>query len=149
MLPFHSKEALEILNECKKTVCVEVNYTGQFARHLRAETGFSVDDTILKYDGEPFEPAFIVENVKSILQGKTASVDVTEEDAREIAYHYIRTHLGDSVRPNSIQIGNGVLADEPTWCIEIVKKEDGEKNGDLYVGLRTGSTYMWKPLVTT
>ena len=149
MLPFHRKEALEILNECKKTVCIEVNYTGQFARHLRAETGFSVDDTILKYDGEPFEPAFIVENVKSILQGKTPSVDVTEEDAREIAYHYIRTHLGDSVRPNSIQIGNGVLADEPTWCIEIVKKDDGEKNGDLYVGLRTGSTYMWKPLVTT
>src|SRR5204863_4252346 len=39
--PFHEKEVSEILRGCKRTICVECNYTGQFARHLRAETGFS------------------------------------------------------------------------------------------------------------
>lgn len=148
LLPFHAKEALEILNGCKKTVGVEVNYTGQFARHLRSETGFSLDEMILKYDGEPFEPAFIVNRVKEILRGESLSLEVTREEAREIAYHYIRTHLGNAVRPASIEVGNGVSAKEPTWCIELVSRNGGAKNGDLFVGQRTGSTYAWKPVST-
>ena len=148
LLPFHTREALEILNRCKRTVGVEVNYTGQFARHLRSETGVSLDDMILKYDGEPFEPAFIVNRVKEIVQGESPSLEVTREEAQEIAYHYIRTHLGNGVRPASIQVGNGVSAEEPTWCIELVSRDGGQKNGDLYVGQRTGSTYAWKPVST-
>ena len=146
LLPFHSKEALEILNGCKRTVGVEVNYTGQFAKHLRSETGFSLDDMVLKYDGEPFEPAFIVSRVKEIVGGEALSLEVTREEAREIAYHYIRTHLKNAVRPASIEAGNGVSADEPTWCIELVSRNGGAKNGDLFVGQRTGSTYAWKPV---
>ena len=148
LLPFHVKEALEILNRCKRTVGVEVNYTGQFARHLRSETGVSMDDMILKYDGEPFEPAFIVNRVKEIVQGESPSLEVTREEAQEIAYHYIRTHLGNAVRPASIQVGNGVSAEEPTWCIELVSRDSGQRNGDLFVGQRTGSTYAWKPVST-
>ena len=148
LLPFHTREALEILNRCKRTVGVEVNYTGQFARHLRSETGVSLDDMILKYDGEPFEPAFIVNRVKEIVQGESPSLEVTREEAQEIAYHYIRTHLGNGVRPASIQVGNGVSAEEPTWCIELVSRDSGQRNGDLYVGQRTGSTYAWKPVST-
>ncbi len=148
LLPFHTKEALEILNRCKRTVGVEVNYTGQFARHLRSETGVSLNDMILKYDGEPFEPAFIVNRVKEIVQGESLSLEVTREEAQEIAYHYIRTHLGNAVRPASIQVGNGVSAEEPTWCIELVSRDSGQRNGDLFVGQRTGSTYAWKPVST-
>ena len=148
LLPFHAKEALEILNGCKRTVGVEVNYTGQFAKHLRSETGFSLDDMVLKYDGEPFEPAFIVNRVKEIVGGEPLSLEVTREEAREIAYHYIRTHLKNAVRPASIEVGNGVPAEEPTWCIELVSRNGGAKNGDLFVGQRTGSTYAWKPVST-
>ncbi len=54
-------EATEILKNCKRTICVEANSTGQFARHLRAETGHAVNDQILKYDGEPFEPGTIAD----------------------------------------------------------------------------------------
>jgi len=148
LLPFHAKEALEILKGCRKTVGVEVNYTGQFAKHWRSETGFALDDMVLKYAGEPFEPAFIVNRVKEILGGESLSLEVTREEAREIAYHYIRTHLSNSVRPASMEVGNGVSAEEPTWCIELVSRKGGEKNGDLFVGQRTGSTYAWKPVST-
>lgn len=148
LLPFHAKEALEILNGCRKTIGVEVNYTGQFAKHLRSETGFSLDDMVLKYDGEPFEPAFIVNRVKEIVGGEPLSLEVTREEAQEIAYHYIRTHLGNAVRPASMRVGNGVSAEEPTWCIELVSRKGGEKTGDLFVGQRTGSTYAWQPVST-
>jgi 2-oxoglutarate ferredoxin oxidoreductase subunit alpha len=146
LFPFHAKEAMEILKGCRKTICVEVNYTGQFARYLRAETGFGVDDLILKYDGEPFEPHHIVDDVKAILQGRLRSTDVTLEEAREMAYHYIRTHLGDAARSGRIEKVGPDGYDEPIWLIEIVSRDSGEKQGDLLIGVETGSTYSWRPM---
>lgn len=143
--PFHGKEALDLLERCRKTICVECNYSGQFARHLRAETGFSVDDAILKYDGEPMEPGYIVRQAKAILEGKPRSRDLNEEDAREMAYHYIRSRLGDSFRPSIIERiprGNG---DEPVWKVQLVSRDSGENQGDLLIGIETGATYDWRP----
>ena len=55
----------------KRIVIVENNYSGQFARYLRSETGIAAHDHIRKYDGEPFMPHHIVEAVKEQLAGKT------------------------------------------------------------------------------
>jgi 2-oxoglutarate ferredoxin oxidoreductase subunit alpha len=70
LVPFHVKEVSDILSRSKKIVIVENNFSGQFARHLRAETGFVAHGHIRKYDGEPFEPKHIVAGVKEILAGK-------------------------------------------------------------------------------
>jgi len=70
LVPFHTKEVSDILGKSKKIVIVENNFSGQFARHLRAETGFVAQGHIRKYDGEPFEPKHIVDGVKEILAGK-------------------------------------------------------------------------------
>ena len=144
ILPFHSREANEILRKCKRTICVEVNATGQFARHLRAESGYSVHDHILKYDGEPFEPRQIADQVRAILEGRTRSLDVTSAEAREIAYHYIRSHLNEDVRPGQIEKMDGNGLAEMLWRIEIVHRDSGEKQGELRVGVETGSTYSWQ-----
>jgi 2-oxoglutarate ferredoxin oxidoreductase subunit alpha len=69
LVPFHEEEVRAILQASRRTLVVENNYTGQLARHIRAETGFTVDGKILKYDGEPFEPHHIVARVKEILHG--------------------------------------------------------------------------------
>jgi 2-oxoglutarate ferredoxin oxidoreductase subunit alpha len=147
LLPFHSKEAAEILQHCKHTICVENNATGQFARYLRGETGYGVHDMILKYDGEPFEPLLITEQVRAILQGRARSLDVTSAEAREIAYHYIRTHLTEDVRPGRIEKASGNGAGEAVWRIEIVHRDSGEKQGELEVGIETGSTHSWQPAI--
>jgi 2-oxoglutarate/2-oxoacid ferredoxin oxidoreductase subunit alpha len=146
LVPFHSTEIKQILDKCKKTICIEANYTGQFARHLRAETGFSVDANILKYDCEPFEPHQIVKEVKAILEGRERSRDVTVEEAREMAYHFIRSRLNETLRPGKInkQSANGF--DEDVWDVEIVSRESGSKQGGLLIGVETGSTYSWKPV---
>jgi 2-oxoglutarate ferredoxin oxidoreductase subunit alpha len=145
LLPFHSEEASSILKNVKRTICIEANTTGQFARHLRAETGYTVHDQILKYDGEPFEPGMLAQQVRDILNGKKLSLDVSEAEAREIGYHYVRVHLNDDVRPGQITKADGNGRGEPIWRIEIVNRDSGEKRGALEVGVQTGSTYSWQP----
>ena len=79
IVPFHTEEVTRILSRSKKVIIVENNYTGQFARYLRSETGFAAHGHIRKYDGEPFMPHHIVEAVKEQLAGKSRlSVPVHE-----------------------------------------------------------------------
>jgi 2-oxoglutarate ferredoxin oxidoreductase subunit alpha len=69
LVPLHSEQILSLLSQSKKLIIVENNYSGQFARYLRSETGIVADGHIHKYDGEPFMPHHIVEGVKAIVAG--------------------------------------------------------------------------------
>ncbi|MFQ5848957.1 MAG: 2-oxoacid:acceptor oxidoreductase subunit alpha [Candidatus Binatia bacterium] len=71
IVPLHAEAITSILSTSKKTIIVENNYSGQFARYLRSETSIVADGHIRKYDGEPFMPHHIVEGVKAILAGTT------------------------------------------------------------------------------
>jgi len=70
IVPFHAGEVIRILSRSKRVIIVENNYTGQFARYLRSETGFAAHGHIRKYDGEPFMPHHIVNAVKEQMAGK-------------------------------------------------------------------------------
>lgn len=54
---------LELLKNADLTICIENNASGQFARLMRAETGFEISHHISKYDGRPFT----IENLKEDL----------------------------------------------------------------------------------
>jgi 2-oxoglutarate ferredoxin oxidoreductase subunit alpha len=54
----------KLFSKSKKTVCVENNSTGQFVRHLKLDADVKVTETILRYDGEPFSPEFIIAALK-------------------------------------------------------------------------------------
>ena len=71
IVPFHTDAVTEIVNSAKRTIVVENNYSGQFYRYMRSETGLSVDGHIRKYDGEPFAPHHIVEGVLEHLARET------------------------------------------------------------------------------
>mgnify|MGYP003321060081 CR=1 FL=1 len=71
MVPFHGDEIMAILSKAKRTIIVENNFSGQFARYLRSETGFAADGHIRKYDGEPFMPHHIVDGVNAQVAGNT------------------------------------------------------------------------------
>ncbi len=147
--PFHAREVTAILKKSKMLIGVECNYSGQFARFLRAETGISVHDNILKYDGEPFEPRLIAQEVKRIMAGRSINLDVSLEEAREMAYHYIRTHLGDAARPVKLEIADGNSYGEPVWRVEIVDRKSGAKRGDLNIGVKTGAVHAWQSALAT
>jgi 2-oxoglutarate/2-oxoacid ferredoxin oxidoreductase subunit alpha len=72
LVPLHGDAIVEQLRNAKRTIIVENNYSGQFARYLRSETSFVADGHIRKYDGEPFMPHHIVEAVREQLAGETA-----------------------------------------------------------------------------
>ena len=76
LVPFHASEVGAFLGKSRRVIVVENNQSGQFARHLRAETGIAAHGHIRKYDGEPFEPKHIVAGVKEILAMGTEVVDV-------------------------------------------------------------------------
>jgi 2-oxoglutarate ferredoxin oxidoreductase subunit alpha len=62
--PFPAEAVADVLSSSKNNYVVENNATGQLARLIRSETGKEVDDKILKFDGRPFTPSQIVEQVK-------------------------------------------------------------------------------------
>jgi 2-oxoglutarate ferredoxin oxidoreductase subunit alpha len=76
LLPFHTREVTRLLGQSRRFVVVENSQSGQFARHLRAETGLAANGHVRKYDGEPFEPKHVVAAVHDILGGKAEVVDV-------------------------------------------------------------------------
>ena len=69
LVPLHAEAIQSIVSQCKKLIIVENNYSGQFARYLRSETGIVAAGHVRKYDGEPFMPHHIVDGVKAILAG--------------------------------------------------------------------------------
>jgi 2-oxoglutarate ferredoxin oxidoreductase subunit alpha len=71
IVPFHAEQIGALLSRSRHVILVENNYSGQFARYLRSETGFSARGHIRKYDGEPFRPHHIVDAVKDQLAGAT------------------------------------------------------------------------------
>jgi len=56
------------IEKAKKTIVVENNATGQFAKLIKMETGIQIDYSVLKYNGLPFGVEEIVKRIRSIEQ---------------------------------------------------------------------------------
>jgi 2-oxoglutarate ferredoxin oxidoreductase subunit alpha len=145
LVPFHARRVQEILAQSQRVVVVENNFSGQFARHLRAETGVKADALVRKYDGEPFTPRYIADHVEAILQDKEWSLDLSEEDAREIAYHFIRVKLDDKSRPVELVRREQDDIDEAVWQVTLASRKTAEVEGELLIGAETGHVYEWRP----
>jgi 2-oxoglutarate ferredoxin oxidoreductase subunit alpha len=65
--PFPLQKALPLLQAAKRIVCVENNYSGQLARLIRQETGFSIPYAIHKFDGEPFSISPLTKALAAVL----------------------------------------------------------------------------------
>ncbi len=142
--PFHTKDVKEILSKCKKKISVELNFTSQMARHIQAETGVGMDAHVTKYDGEPLEPLYIVNYVKNILASKPHTLDVSEDEVKELCYHYLRTHFQERLRPGKLTKAEKNGHGEPTWKVELVERATGNKAAEMEVGVETGATYSFK-----
>ncbi len=63
--PLDSTSVKEILDSARVIISVESNSTAQFARLLRRETGHHIERNVLRYDGLPITPEYIIEKIKS------------------------------------------------------------------------------------
>jgi len=71
--PFHVEAVRQLLERCKMTMSIEANYTGQIVKLIRMETGVSIQHHLRKFDGEPFEPKQVIDQVRTILKTKPKS----------------------------------------------------------------------------
>jgi hypothetical protein len=78
------------------------------------------------------------------MENKALDLDVSEHDAKEMAYHYLRTHNFEKMRPiaASKEAANG--KGEPIWVVELAERVTGKKAGSMKIGSRTGSTYSFE-----
>jgi 2-oxoglutarate ferredoxin oxidoreductase subunit alpha len=53
--PFPAQELTRLLKNAARTFTVENNAAGQLARLIRRETGIKINQSILKFDGRPFD----------------------------------------------------------------------------------------------
>jgi 2-oxoglutarate ferredoxin oxidoreductase subunit alpha len=66
MWPFPVEAVSNELKISDNSISVESNSTGQMAHLIRAETGVEVDKKILRFDGRPITPQYIVREFERI-----------------------------------------------------------------------------------
>ncbi len=62
--PFPAPAVAKALKGAKRLVMVEMNATAQAGRLLRQETGIAADHLVLRYDGAPFTPEYILRGLE-------------------------------------------------------------------------------------
>lgn len=66
LVPLH-KEIGNILSRSKDTLVIEGNYSGQLSKLITMETGFQINNSLFKYDGEPFYLEQIIDKVEDLI----------------------------------------------------------------------------------
>lgn len=64
LYPLPKEKIAALFKKDKKYILVENNSTGQFGKLLLAECGVEIEDKILRYDGRPITPEYIISNLK-------------------------------------------------------------------------------------
>ena len=64
--PFPQQEFLSLIKNSTKLITLELNSTGQLNRLISQATGIQIPNQILKYDGRPFYPEEIINQVEKI-----------------------------------------------------------------------------------
>lgn len=62
--PLVPKQFMAHLQKAAEVVCIEGNALGQLGRLIRRETGFAVQKRVLRYDGLPITPEYILGELK-------------------------------------------------------------------------------------
>lgn len=62
--PLVLEPLVQHLKEARQVVCIESNATGQLARLIRRETGYEIKRKVLRYDGLPFTPEYILREIQ-------------------------------------------------------------------------------------
>jgi 2-oxoglutarate ferredoxin oxidoreductase subunit alpha len=61
--PIVPDQFVRVLEQSKEVICVESNATGQLAQLIRRETGFVIRKRVLRYDGLPITPEYILSHL--------------------------------------------------------------------------------------
>jgi 2-oxoglutarate ferredoxin oxidoreductase subunit alpha len=77
MRPFPTDEVTRILSKAKRTILVEVNYSGQLGDLIREKTGIDMDQRVLKFDGRPFTEEELLDGIRTALKSGEKRIPVS------------------------------------------------------------------------
>jgi 2-oxoglutarate ferredoxin oxidoreductase subunit alpha len=63
LFPFPAESSIPLLAKAKRVIDVEQNATAQLLGLIRQYTGYEIKETVLKFDGRPFDPEEIIERI--------------------------------------------------------------------------------------
>lgn len=66
LYPLSKEKLIPLFQKDKKYLLVENNFHGQFGKLLQMETGISIEEKLLRYDGRPITPEQIIKKVTSL-----------------------------------------------------------------------------------
>ncbi|MBD3290535.1 2-oxoacid:acceptor oxidoreductase subunit alpha [candidate division KSB1 bacterium] len=66
LFPMPVEKVMPVLKNRKRLITVEGNYTAQLGSLLQMTTGVKIEEHILKFDGRPFSPEYILEHLKKL-----------------------------------------------------------------------------------
>ncbi|MEW6740362.1 MAG: 2-oxoacid:acceptor oxidoreductase subunit alpha [Nitrospirota bacterium] len=66
--PTNKFNYLKALKDAKMTICVENNATGQFSKLMRAETGYTFNRLINRFDGRPFTVEYLIGEIDALIR---------------------------------------------------------------------------------
>jgi 2-oxoglutarate ferredoxin oxidoreductase subunit alpha len=93
IFPMDGRAVKKLLKKSKKLVIIENNSTAQMAGLLRQYAAVKMDATILKYDGRPFFPGQIAEEITKLkATGYKARKPVTVVEKEDLEYYNPQRH---------------------------------------------------------
>lgn len=75
--PFPTDGVLKILENAKRTISMEANFTSQLHRLIRMETGFNIGHRVVKYTGRPISQDEAISAVCNVMQDNAEKVVLT------------------------------------------------------------------------
>lgn len=77
ILPFPTEFVAQVLSRARRRVNVEMNFSGQMSQVIREKTGFTMDASILKWNGRAISQNEVIDGVKRILKENESKVVLT------------------------------------------------------------------------
>ncbi|QGY41106.1 2-oxoacid:acceptor oxidoreductase subunit alpha [Pseudodesulfovibrio cashew] len=65
--PLREEQFMDVLEQAGEVIAVEGNATAQFAKLVALETGFQVSGSVLRFDGRPLTPEYVLRGLESII----------------------------------------------------------------------------------
>jgi len=88
IFPLERKAVKKALRGCKTLIAAENNSTAQFAGVLKEHAGVDMDFCLLKYDGRPFFPEQIAEQVQGLSKKEfKGDKDITVVEKEDLEYY--------------------------------------------------------------
>ncbi len=81
--PFPAEQVTEVLSLARRTIIIENNKTSQLGGVIKEQTGLDIQHKLLKYDGRPFSPEEIYQEIKRVVNGSRSVMDALEKTVKK------------------------------------------------------------------